>query len=938
MADFGDIKNKNDILNAKGAELLKVRQERLENRSVTEVKLLEKLKQDQAEIDKLSANITQDFDKKMAEITRLSHRINEAKNALAQAAQGRIYGAEKSFQQGVRTSMSPSQTLSDIAAASRQSSVLGGSIATAQSRSTSEIEDSIARNKVELARRSEAIRETAVNVKGNEGALGQQMIERQKLIQQIAQEQAALSAQRKMGIDITSQYYKASDVTAQAQKEQELGQIKKDVEAGKFGSRKQVEEQLEASTKRLIATFGAFDAAIKSGAKNTNDLAKKFEEAQKEYDRQKSILKEMGGGGPSGIQVAAGIIGNLGTVAQGVGQAYRHIGVTSENTQQANRIGFAQLANTRFDDVYGATQGNMSALRRVTQNSYAEQVQRGLLMGGREDIAKLIETAGSGAKAVGTTMDTMTGPQGIWAGVKGFFAGGNVGAAAANVTAGLAEATPDAVEFAKSAADYSKNNTQAATFLQSANQQRQMQDTLAKISDFTSQTAADYNRNLTVSTRGLGGGRGGLQSALTNPETISALAEAGIGIKDIPGLVGAGRSALGRQFGMGDISKSAMYSQAGYFDSPEQFMQARGAMSAAGGTNKDLEDILKNAVANGMDASKNIMEMVQATTSLSQRSAAMGINVFGGAAAGLGKGIDALRAGGVSENMATVAAQNAANFMNDTAQSRDLTLDNVIETARLRRAFPDAKLWQMEAMQTVNPAEARELRDLYKKGDTSGANKLGKRLGIGDAVKDLAGAEALFESTNEQATRSLTGFGIDRGLEESVQEARRTGRPLTDEEQAFVNSAGRRRGVSGEAATAYVSGGAGARQGTISGGAPGGIVGGGEKQISAAAVGDAKLFADGVENFNKAIGGLANLGDTMKKITEVLKPEEFSKATAGAAKEFNIPVNAFGKSVTQFDNAVGKLVDAVKDMLKNKPTEKGMNDLLNQVNMNQVIK
>jgi GH24 family phage-related lysozyme (muramidase) len=796
-------------------------------------------------------------------------------------------------------------------------------------------------------------------------------------------------------------------------------------------------------------------------------------------------------------------------------------------------------------------------------DQYSEQVKRGMLLSGREDAAKLIETAGTGAKAVGTAIDASTGAGGIWSGVKGFFAGGPGGAAAANISEGLAKATPDALAFTQNVTDYSKQNTQAQTFLQSAQQMRALQDAVSQISDFSSQAAFDQQKGLTYSTRGLGIGGGGtksnyydptsftgsgmlgidstgllpgaagagprlqgggaaytgdiksyikgkeglaleayadtsrgysigygsfvpgtaqkgqkidkkqadelfekdfskhsgavnemlgedvmgklnagqknalydlaynagpgslkygrkgqsiysrlkrgdidgagekllttattadgqthpglvgrrqdeyamwtgggsmpanlpsstqagslvsqniagggdrqnVQAMLSNPEVIKMIAaQAGLSGKDVNKLVGMGVGGLGKEFsregGIGavnDITRAGQLSRIGYTQSPEQYFQARSQMTGVGGGSEDFEEILKNAVANGMDSSKNIMEMVNATSQLAGRSATAGIAAFGGAAEGLGRGIDALRQTGVSENMATASAARAAGVAEDVSGSKDLDIANVIETARLRKDFGKANLQQLESLRTASPQELAQLQKLYKGGKKEEAEEMTVKMGLKGVLNNADDVAKAQQATREQVTRRATGFGINREMEESIQAAQREGRPLTADQRSFVNGMTRSnlgRDVSGDALVGYV-GKNDARKGGLATD-PGGGVRSGEDTIRSGAVADAKVFEDGVKNITGAMGGLEALGASMMKVAEGIKPDEFAKSVKDAAQDFKIPANALGTNVKELTTAVGDLIKTLKGVT----TGKGI-DLNGQVNMNQLRK
>jgi murein DD-endopeptidase MepM/ murein hydrolase activator NlpD len=1070
MAGFEDIKDKG-MMSGRGSDLLRARSERMSNKSVQEIRILERIQQNFTEIDKLGANLSIDFDKKLAEITHLSARTEELKRVVTQIERGRMHGAEKAFHSGLRTTLGGSATSSDIAGATRASGNLGAAINLAQTQSTSYLEDSVARGKAMIYRQTERIRETGANIEGNEGQFSTQIAIRDRLIQQVGQNQAALSAQKRLGLDTSSQYYRAVDISERVRSDQERLGIRAGVAEGSFGNRRQAEEQLNQVSMRLIATFEALDEAMKGGASEAGELAKQFSTVEKEYKKQKTVVDEMkgggGGGGMSGLQAAGTTMTNMGVILQGAAQIARHVGVTSELAQMQNRIGFAGMVNQRFQNTYDASQGDASALRRVLTDQFGRSMRRGALLGGREDRAALVETTGAGVHAAGTVIDNATSLDSMMNDAKGFAQGGPIGAAATAVTGAVAKSTPDMINAARLGTDYSKQITQADTFIRSAKQQKDLEDTVNQISDFSSQTAMDYTRNLTMSTRGLGVGRprisserpsdstsfmhptggvgritegfgprinpvtgrpqfhegidigvpvgtplmavgagrvtavghnavsgnymrlesggrsfsyahmreqstfggadvaagqvlgysgntgrstgphlhfgardaggnwmdpvaaltgGGstssasrgdrqsIQDALSDPKTVQQIAyAAGIGIKDLPRVVGAGVSGLGKEFGVGDITRGGQLSQIGYMQSPEQYLHARSIMSGGGGNAENFEQMLKNAVANGMDSSKNIMEMVQATGQLAQRSSQMGINAYGGSSEGLMRGIDALRAGGTSANMAVGAAANAAQAAEGISGGNNLTIGNVVEMAHLRKRFGKATLQQLTSLQNTTSGQARSLEQLYASGKDEQAKQMATQLGVLGVVNNAADARALADEKAAKTVTAVTGFGIDEKMRRSITDKTKSGEPLDPAEQSFINGMGKNLGVSGTAAIAYVTSGK-ANRGELANAIPGGMVGSGETAIKAGAVGDAKVFADGVANFNKAVGGMEALGSTMLKVAEQLKLAESSGMSKKAADSFSFPVGQLNSSMHELKTAIGQLATSMSHL------------------------
>ena len=92
----------------------------------------------------------------------------------------------------------------------------------------------------------------------------------------------------------------------------------------------------------------------------------------------------------------------------------------------------------------------------------------------------------------------------------------------------------------------------------------------------------------------------------------------------------------------------------------QQYFQNTGALTQVGGNaDKNLEEILKNAVANGMDNAKSISQMVQATVQLAAKGAATGFDVSGGARSVAARVMDSLSDQGTPMNTRGATAANA---------------------------------------------------------------------------------------------------------------------------------------------------------------------------------------------------------------------------------------------------------------------------------------
>jgi hypothetical protein len=205
-------------------------------------------------------------------------------------------------------------------------------------------------------------------------------------------------------------------------------------------------------------------------------------------------------------------------------------------------------------------------------------------------------------------------------------------------------------------------------------------------------------------------------------------------------------------------------------------------------------------------------------------------------------------------------------------------------------------------------------------------------MGLYGAVNNAEDVSKIQKASREQGIRRATGFGIDRDMEESI--INKDEKDLTKGERSFMNSMTRSnlgKDVSGDAFRGYLDNRRGASRGTLATD-PGGGVAGGENQIGAAAIGDARVFEAGAKNIQEAMGGLEALGANMVKVAEGLKVDEFAKSVVSAAADFKAPANALGTNIKELNTSVGELVKAIKGMAG------GKIDLPGQVNMNQIRK
>lgn len=960
MANFDNIKDKG-LLSSRGMDLLRTRQERMKTKSVQEVRVIEKIAQDQKEIEKIMQNVGNNFEANLDDLGRLSSRIEEYKKLLSQLEKGRTFSADKQFKSGMRTAMSSRALHEDIGQVSRSPNTFSSALEIAKNMTTAEIQSELERNKQLASRQSSRISETAQDVKGNEAKLETQLRTREKAIQQAGMYQSALGTQKKLGLDMESRYFNAYDVTQKAIKERAREDISKGVAENRFGDRSQVEEKLSQATERLISTFEKFNSIVDKSSKEAAELANEFDKAQKEVDQHKMVRDEMnrsggGGGGGGGLQTGMSMMGNLGTLGVTGANMYRYIQITSELQKMQNSVGFAQVQNTRFQDQYDAGRGNMSAFRRVTTDQAGLEAAFGTEMGEREGIAAGVQAVGRGGQAAGALKDSVDPAKDIVRTVKRLWGGATEGgalSAGANMLLGAAaDASPAIGAAGQDITAYLKKIPQEQTALQSQSLYRQLQDTINQIGDASMQQARDVLLDTTMATRGMGAGRReGVVSALTDPQNRQRLAkDTGMSNEEIASATRTGVSALGSQFkGIADIRSAGQLSRAGYFEDPNQMLQARGMLSnVGGGSQKDLETIMKNAVANGMDSSKNIMDMVSGVTALSENGASLGIDMVSGVTEMLGRSIDSLRGAGVDKNMATTAAQRGMGVIDATASDSSLSLHNVVEMARIGQEFGDLSYREKQRVSRMTPTEIAQLQ-AAKAESPEAYEELGIKLGIPKSIMDEKGAlDKVRDITAQQTIFSRTGGigqgnnaeGVDRTKAIYDKVTKFGYESLDAEDRRFYNMSA---GNSADAELPLLGPGA-ANKENLATGPVGARTTSGELDKTATAISDARMFSDGARRIEKAAGGFDNLGKKLELLASKLDPATMAEATRNAAEEHGFSKGQFDATIKPFTTAVDTVADgllklsSVIEKINNKFGDKlppGASDLLKNINPRQ---
>lgn len=927
-------------LESRGKQLLSRRSEKMRTKSVQEVRILEQISQDLAEIEKLTENKEMDLQEKIDRIVHLNDRTTNLKRLSSRLEAGRMHGAQKQFQTGVRTALGARQQTETIHSASKSVYSLGQASETAKEQDTFQIESTIEKNQSLLAKQNERVKEIASQVGSEPGAEGRfttAMGIRDKLMSNIGQAKQAMDLQKRQGGDVRSQfidYNKLADSIKEGRRDQEISDK---AQSGELGSYKDVAERLKSTEDKFLETIEKFNKALAEGSEEAGKFGKELDQISSDYRDQSKQVGAIAAAGGGGGGLLSGMLNALGgsavrgasDVAAASGRMMQYKDVGSELQVLGQRTQFAEFANQRFSDATSATEGNASALRRVLTNAISEQATGGQKLGNAMDTALNVEMAGRLGQATHTmanaginAMDpTATGSgAGIASGAGKFL--GKLGSYVAPVAKGAAVAG----DLASAGASIMDQNAQTVigaykgipqnnAALQGATGIRALQDATNSINDQVSQATMDYFKGVGVSTRGLGANRENMMQALTSTGGRGALAMYGMTDQDVAETTMAGKSALGAELNFEDLAAAGQMRKGGRIDSTSQYMQMRGALSGVGAGAERLDEILKNAVTAGMDNSKNLMQMTAATVQLSQQSATAGIQNTAGVAEMLGKGVQNLDH--LPKNMRASVAASAVEGIDDITGGGGISFENLLEMKRLREMSPDAEPLTLERMARVTGTQAMSLKKAFGESEEAG-RKAAADMGL-EGVITSENVEEFSKSKSKKLLQGLMHPGMTKHEKEINEKFGGKWEDLSVEARNAISSLALNRPEFGGKVSGRALWGSGldfekAKQtvpedpGKISSSAEGTISG-------AAAIKDFQVFSDGVKNFDKTIGGLQNLGNTLKSVASSINANEMAQTTKEAASEMKLAGDAVGKTLLGINNTLGQFKSAMEDLI-----------------------
>lgn len=717
----------------------------------------------------------------------------------------------------------------------------------------------------------------------------------------IAQNKALLKIQGREGLSTEKLTNRGEDLDRDVGEFLKRKKIETKINKGEVKSYDEEMGSLNAKREARSSAQADYEKAIETGASGIEDFAEKLHKANEALDEQTRVVKGMsdkggGGGGIFGKYTAAAQFAQMGFQAIGaVAGAANTVAVDQDITQMNNRGQFAKMGNAIYDKADAAVRGHSVDAMLDIIGSDAFTKQYGDANKKFTNVAKGVESvAGVGESVLGSTAKYAAIGGGI--GALGLGVGAAPGAAigaGVGLVVGLANSVPSVsnVAYGNEGANSSINSYTAAKNLTAEERHIRAQQMQA----FYNQGLGTYN-----STMGLGSGSQ-VQNQLMNGENLQGLAANGISPEmsvQLSGMLGQAGS-MNEAGGIDMIRGAGRAGQLGQMGR-EEYVGAASRLVAAGGQNSDLEDIISAATTKGMDNSKNISQMVDATLGLSSGLASIGIGGTSTVASMLGNSSQFLIDQGVNKNLATGAAAQGMQDYNKGITDQGFNLGNILERGGLRnmKALRGASTEQMNNIAGMSLEQIAVLQD----GGSEGKN-LANELGISNLVmKNGKMDSSLLKNIGREA---FGGALANKGLLGTPQ-----GKELYDNFGQDVN-------ISDEAKAALYGMG-GQRTYRVAGGV------GGVKRTQAnnsrlgvnTEIMGAERGASEISMGEKESGGFANLEKAMQEVSKAVDPAKWGDEVKKAADGFAIPAANFLSATGQLDGTVQKLISHQNEMLK----------------------
>jgi hypothetical protein len=492
-----------------------------------------------------------------------------------------------------------------------------------------------------------------------------------------------------------------------------MEEIRAGVASGQYGSSKEVAQRLKLAEDAFVSSLGKMREELEKTGKVTASTRKEFEKTSEAYDKQNKIFREIedagGGGGRFGKFISgASSIGPSISAAVGLAQ-YGFVGADMQ--QLALRAQAAEMTNQDYFDQIGAARGDTAAMRRLYTQLNIRSIETGQAYGKRAVIGTAVDAGVKGAVGIGQ------------AGVAGFLAarGGSIGKMIAGNLAG--SAASNVLSAGQGAIELGKGITEASTSLQATGLQRRVEDASYATLDAANKALYDFRMSAYGSMMGAGSRAGDVYNRAI--EAAPQLADYGLMPEQTAALFGLGARTIGAQFvrsrdqGAGIVSRGAQLQEARIM-SADDYIRRVGQMSNVGGGQKEVEEILANAVRRGVDDAKSLEGLFNMTQMLSRSGAGMGVSTALETQRSLTRGLDALSGTPMNEMLKQALVSGAFEKVQGLSARAGQDIQTIKYFNRIKANDPNIGMLEAIDMAKMRPEIVASLKGQYFEGMKAG--------------------------------------------------------------------------------------------------------------------------------------------------------------------------------------------------------------------------
>lgn len=741
-------------------------------------------------------------------------------------------------------------------------------------------------------------------------SLRQKASRMQQIQEEVALNKRLLKVQSREGLSTEKRQYSASDTLNRAGGILSQDKLSKEVASGTYGNLAEETDKLAEMFTKLQDSLERFEAASENATDAQGNLTEEYKQASKDLDtaqkqteHQRRVVGEVGRQYGGGTTIGERVTENFGEFRRIVRAGYG-IDIDDKMSEMRLKGAMGQRGIDQYNRVQSAVIGGdaRSLLRETSGQEFVEQFSD--LMRSRSTRRALADTTMMAPDAVGGIIDSFAG------GMKG--RGKGVGGIAKGLVKGVKGLSAGVVaggfEMARGYSQVGRGIPQTMTALEASRTAEQYANVLNEVPAQGMQAVMDQAMLAGEMTVGAGSMAQATEQTLLDGYWMKNFAsKAGLSPSKLAQLtqqsvrqIGGTESGTSVALRAGQIEQSRMMRA-------DEFINMSGQLSNVGGGSGDLEEIMKSAVAAGMDNAKNIQQMAQATIQMSGELAKSGVAGTGAAGNLVAGSVQSLRAMGVNQNIATSTAMAAMDFQRKTSSDIGMDIGTVHEFSRIRSIAPGASLPQQMRMASLTQGQMEAIM----KGGKEEADKFG--LG---SVFDSVGKDGFKRLA--AADRGAQAYKLDAHI--LANESFRNDMKLMEEGRYDETSEDFKAVFSTNTGT-LVQGQAVAGREAQKKGIPNNASGFREKRLQQAAEYQTEQFQYGAgDDVNKTLGAIAT---ALQALSDNLKPQDAEQRVQEGARDME-EVGPIVEAGDTFQDAAGVFSKAVNEFNKKlKATDMG---------------